>query len=303
MPISSDQATWNHPVGFIDNGGLAMSAVLLAISRQRIRVPSMKMLVEHHKIDKMTGRCRRAGVAGRRTNRRGHATRESMLEAALRSLASGEPGSVSANRIAKEIGATWGAVQYQFGDTDGFWAAVLHRTAERRDATLSALDRRQPDAPLRERVGAIIDTLYHGLASPGFARDRKPAGRAAPRTPTSSNASTRAPPPSCSPGARAGWKPARTPSPISASTRSRVREVAALIPGAMRGLVSERQLGSYADLDDGPPRADQRPGNLSRAVASYVTHSGCCSVSTAEKSLCPSPAVQPPSTTNSEPVE
>src|SRR6202012_968935 len=29
----------------------------------------------------------------------------------------------------------------------------------------------------------------------------------------------------------------------------RVREVAALIPGAMRGLVSERQLGSYADLD------------------------------------------------------
>jgi hypothetical protein len=28
-----------------------------------------------------------------------------------------------------------------------------------------------------------------------------------------------------------------------------VREVATLIPGAMRGLVSERQLGSYADLD------------------------------------------------------
>ena len=29
----------------------------------------------------------------------------------------------------------------------------------------------------------------------------------------------------------------------------RLREVATLIPGAMRGLVSERQLGSYADLD------------------------------------------------------
>ncbi|EUA90158.1 hypothetical protein I551_3380 [Mycobacterium ulcerans str. Harvey] len=28
-----------------------------------------------------------------------------------------------------------------------------------------------------------------------------------------------------------------------------MREVAALIPGAMRGLVSERQLGSYADLE------------------------------------------------------
>ncbi|MGF2951254.1 TetR/AcrR family transcriptional regulator, partial [Mycobacterium sp. THU-M116] len=29
----------------------------------------------------------------------------------------------------------------------------------------------------------------------------------------------------------------------------RVQEVAALIPGAVRGLVSERQLGSYADLN------------------------------------------------------
>ena len=114
----------------------------------------------------MTGQVAGTGVAGRRTNRRGHATRESMLEAALKSLASGEPGSVSANRIAKEIGATWGAVQYQFGDTDGFWAAVLHRTAERRAATFSTLSTPvEPDAPLRERVGAIIETLYRGLAS------------------------------------------------------------------------------------------------------------------------------------------
>ena len=55
-----------------------------------------------------------------------------MLEAALRSLATGDPGAASANRIAKDIGATWGAVKYQFGDIDGLWAAVLRRTAERR---------------------------------------------------------------------------------------------------------------------------------------------------------------------------
>src|ERR1700684_4600076 len=53
-----------------------------------------------------------AGVHGRRTNRRGLATRESMLEAALRSLASGDPGAASANRIAKESGATMGGVKY-----------------------------------------------------------------------------------------------------------------------------------------------------------------------------------------------
>src|ERR1700748_3948051 len=94
-------------------------------------------------------------VQPQRTNRRGDATRENMLEAALRALATGDPGSVSANRIARDIGATWGAVKYQFGDVDGFWAAVLHRTAERRDATLSAWASVKPDAPLRERVGAI----------------------------------------------------------------------------------------------------------------------------------------------------
>ena len=43
----------------------------------------------------------------------------------------------------------------------------------------------------------------------------------------------------------------------------RVREVAALIPGAMRGLVSERQLGSYADLDVA------RRG-LTNALAAYL---------------------------------
>jgi AcrR family transcriptional regulator len=71
------------------------------------------------------------GNQSQRTNRRGDATRENMLEAALAALATGDPAAVSANRIAKQIGATWGAVKYQFGDADGLWAAVLHRTAER----------------------------------------------------------------------------------------------------------------------------------------------------------------------------
>jgi hypothetical protein len=84
--------------------------------------------------------------------------------------------------------ATWGAVQYQFGDVDGFWAAVLHRTAERRDATMSSFTSAESDAPLRKRLGA------------------------------------------------------------------------------MRGLVSERQLGSYADLDEA------RRG-LTNALATYLEQS------------------------------
>lgn len=193
----------------------------------------------------MTG----TGVAGRRPNRRGQATRESMLEAALTSLASGDPGSVSANRIAKEIGATWGAVQYQFGDTDGFWAAVLHRTAERRAATISTLATpTQPEVPLRERVGAIIDTLYRGLASPdsraienlraALPRDPKELERLYPRTAAELFS-----------WGKSWLKTCQNAFAGLGVDPERVQEVAALIPGAVRGLVSERQLGSYADLN------------------------------------------------------
>lgn len=213
----------------------------------------------------MTGRVSEAGVVGRRPNRRGNATRESMLKAALKSLASGEPGSVSANRIAKDIGATWGAVQYQFGDTDGFWAAVLHHTAERRDATMSALTSVETHAPLRLRVGAIIDTLYHGLASEdsraienlraALPRDHCELERLYPRTAAELSSWGKSWQETCQNAfADLGVDP------------QRVREVAALIPGAMRGLVSERQLGSYADLDEA------RRG-LTNALAIYLEQS------------------------------
>lgn len=203
----------------------------------------------------------------RRPNRRGNATRESMLEAALRSLASGEPGSVSANRIAKDIGATWGAVQYQFGDTDGFWAAVLHRTAERRAAAFTNLATpAQPDAPLRERLAVIIETLYRGLASPdsraienlraALPRDPAELERLYPRTAAELFSWGKSWLQTCE-NAFAGLN----------VDQERVREVAALIPGAMRGLVSERQLGSYADLDKA------RRG-LTNALAAYLENSG-----------------------------
>src|SRR5580693_4814509 len=208
----------------------------------------------------------KGGIVGRRPNRRGNATRENMLETALRSLASGEPGSVSANRIAKEIGATWGAVQYQFGDTDGFWAAVLHRTAQRRAATLSTLSTPlPPDAPLRERIGAIVDTLYRGLASPdsraienlraALPRDPRELERLYPRTAAELFSWGRSWLETCQ-NAFAGLD----------VDPDRVREVAALIPGAMRGLVSECQLGSYADLD-------MARRGLTNALATYLEQS------------------------------
>ena len=184
-------------------------------------------------------------VAERRANRRGQATRESMLDAALHALATGDPAAVSGNRIAKEAGATWGAIKYQFGDIDGLWAAVLRRTAERRGDLPAGS---APDATLHERVATIIDNLYDGLSGTdsraietlraAMPRDRKEFERVFPLTAAEF----------------ASWREAwlNTCSRALAGLGvdpDRLAEVAAFIPGAMRGIVSERQLGSYNDLD------------------------------------------------------
>jgi AcrR family transcriptional regulator len=185
------------------------------------------------------------GVQPPRTNRRGDATRESLLEAALKALATGDPGAVSANRIAKQIGATWGVVKYQFGDADGLWAAVLHRTAEHRaDVFVPG----NTTVPLRQRVAAIIDTLYDGLTATdsraienlraALPRDPVELERLYPRTAAELQSWGR------------GWLATCQNAFADLNVDpERVRAVATFIPGAMRGITSERQLGSYYDLD------------------------------------------------------
>lgn len=185
-----------------------------------------------------------AGLAPR-TNRRGRATRESMLDAALRCLASGDIRSASGNKIAKEIGATWGAVKYQFDDIDGLWAAVLRRTAERRGELPARPDHH---APLQDRVTAIIDLLYAGLTAPD-SRAIETLRQALPRD---SAELERLYPKTAAELAQWGrsWLLAcqKAFGDVDVDPE-RVREVAAFIPGAMRGIASERQLGTYSDLD------------------------------------------------------
>lgn len=184
-------------------------------------------------------------VGARRTNRRGEATRENMLEAARKALATGDPGAVSANRIAKEIGATWGAVKYQFGDIDGFWAAVLQRTAERRAGMLSHCDE---SAPLRQRVAGIIDLLYDGLT----ASDSRAIENLRAALPRDHAELERLYPKTAAELSSWGQSWLQTCQQAFADLDvdpERVREVASFIPGAMRGITSERQLGTYTDLD------------------------------------------------------
>ncbi len=198
----------------------------------------------------------------RRTNRRGQATRDAMLDAALRALATGDAAAASGNRIAKDAGATWGAVKYQFGDIDGLWAAVLRRTAERRGRLPSLAD---PDAPLHERVAGIIDLLFDGLTAPdsraietlrmSLPRDGAELERLYPQTAAELQSWG------------SSWIEACQLAFADVDVDpERVREVASFIPGAMRGLASERQLGSYYDLDVA------RHG-LTNAVVTYLQRS------------------------------
>ncbi|BBY27739.1 TetR/AcrR family transcriptional regulator [Mycolicibacterium sediminis] len=185
-----------------------------------------------------------------------------MLDAALRTLATGDVAAASGNRIAKDAGATWGAVKYQFGDVDGLWAAVLRRTAERRGTIPSQAT---PEAPLRERVSAIIDLLFDGLDAPdsraietlraALPRDGAELERLYPQT----SAELRS-------WGRSWIEACQTAFADVDVDPERVREVASFIPGAMRGLVSERQLGSYYDLD-------LARSGLTNAIVTYLQRS------------------------------
>jgi hypothetical protein len=103
-------------------------------------------------------------------------------------------------------------------------------------------------APLRQRVASIIDTLYDGLTATdsraienlraALPRDPAELERLYPRTAAELQSWGR------------GWLATCLEAFGGLDVDiGRVNEVASFIPGAMRGITSERQLGSYNDLD------------------------------------------------------
>lgn len=208
----------------------------------------------------MLRRVTSTGAADRRPNRRGNETRSKVLGAALAALATGDPNAVSANHIAKQVGVTWGAVKYQFGDVDDFWAAVLGHMDERRWDLSLATD---TSLGLQERVGQIVDLLWSGLDTPdvramdtlrsALPRDREELERSFPKTAAQLAAW------------QSGW--------IASCQRAfadldvdpvRLREMAAMIPGAMQGLTAEQQLSTYSDMDEAKR-------GLRNAIAAYLS--------------------------------
>ncbi|HEY6796151.1 MAG TPA: TetR/AcrR family transcriptional regulator [Kineosporiaceae bacterium] len=196
---------------------------------------------------------------GTRLNRRGLETRQTLLRVAVRCLAVGGPDVLSANRVAREAGLTWGTVQHQFGDSDGLWAAVLDSVADRGPGLLPVPDN---GVRLEARVAAVVDRIWEALDKPSLRavhnlRISLPHQRAEleqdyPRTAA----------------ALAAWdvkwrqalRSAFAGLPVDTERLDRLHS---FLPGAVRGLHEEQYLSSLVDV------AEARRG-LVEAISAYL---------------------------------
>ncbi|ORB43802.1 TetR family transcriptional regulator [Mycolicibacterium porcinum] len=178
-------------------------------------------------------------------NKRGLETRARLLDVAIRCLAGscGEP--VSANRIAKDAGVTWGTVQHQFGDLDGLWVAVITEIHSRSWSSNDSVTR---SGTLHERVTAAIDSVWNYLdTTEGRAltalRTSLPARR--------SDIAAEYPQTAAAFAAREldwiqGFDYLMDGLDLDPDQLYRVR---CLLPAAIRGLSNERQVGFTSDLE------------------------------------------------------
>lgn len=185
-------------------------------------------------------------VVTRKPNRRGVAAREQLLSTALRLLGDGRPEAVSINLVAKEAGLSWGSVQNLFGDSDGFWSAVVDLMVE---AGVGLWSEPRSDT-VGGRVAEVVQ-LYRGvLESPhGIAVETIRAGLPRPRAVLAET----------HPKTAASlthldelWAPAfdRYLEGLEQTyDAERAREVAVLLPSAMRGLRLDQVFGTLTDAD------------------------------------------------------
>ena len=182
---------------------------------------------------------------GTRLNKRGLETRRTLLDTAIRCLAEGGADSVSANRVAREAGVTWGTVQHQFGDVDGLWAAVLTEVSSHGPF----VDRPPIEASLPERVVEVVELLWDAMGT-AYARAVFNLRNALPHDRSVLEADYPR-----SAEAIAGWDRGFTEACEKAFHGMgvdpvRLRRAKELLPGALRGLQVEQQLGTYTDVEE-----------------------------------------------------
>ncbi|MFB7719052.1 TetR/AcrR family transcriptional regulator [Nocardia sp. NPDC056100] len=187
-------------------------------------------------------------AAGTRLNRKGRETRQRLLDIAIVCLGDGSGEPLSANRIAREAGVSWGTLKHQFGDIDGLWAAVLTELTDRSGANSPEIWP-QVTGSIRERVWEMVDAIWTILDSPeGRAVEALRAG-----LPNAQDERLEVFP--LTTAAMAGYENAWLRAfeyfladlPLDAD---KVHRVQALIPMAIRGINNERRLASPAELTD-----------------------------------------------------
>ena len=197
---------------------------------------------------------------GTKLNRRGQKNRETILNVAVRCLASEGSDGMSANRIAKEAGVTWGTIQHQFGDSDGVWAAVLENAAD--EVTSYRLTRAEADQSLARRVSATVEWLRRALQSPparavqtvrmGLPRDHRLVAREYPKTLAALKLVDDA------------WS-ALIEDMLKGfvASKSKIERVRQLLPAAMHGIQMQSELSSNND-------AEAARRGLAEAITAYL---------------------------------
>jgi len=197
---------------------------------------------------------------GTKLNRRGRANRETILKVAIRCLASEGAEGMSANRIAKEAGVTWGTIQHQFGDSDGVWATVLENAAD--EVTSYRLTRTESHQVLARRVSATVEWLRRALDSyparavqtvrMGLPRDQRALEREFPKTLAALAVVDDA------------WSAliADMLEGLVAS-KAKIERVRHLLPAAMHGIQMQADLSTLTD-------ADAARRGLAEAITAYL---------------------------------
>ncbi|MFI7000331.1 TetR/AcrR family transcriptional regulator [Nocardia sp. NPDC050175] len=200
-------------------------------------------------------------AAGTRLNRRGRETRQRLLDVAIGCLAAGTGEPLSANRVARAAGVSWGTLKHQFGDIDGLWAAVLVELTDRTGAN-SPESWPRFSGSIRERVCEMVDAIWAILGTPegravetlraGLPNDQAERLSVFPQT-----AAAMA-------GYEDAWLRAFEYSLADLSLDpDKVHRMRCLIPPAIRGINSERRLTPAAEV------ASARQG-LVDAITAYL---------------------------------
>ncbi len=96
--------------------------------------------------------------------KRGDDTRAKIVGETVRCINDEGFAAATAKHVAERAGVTWGVIQYHFGDRNGLLMAVVDEGVAGLVDSLSSAD--VAGLPLRERIGAVVDTAWGCYSSP-----------------------------------------------------------------------------------------------------------------------------------------